>query len=211
MLYVAVYCPCKWCNFVMWDISVICWISCFSRMRALHQPEPLQLQAGRTWHGWTVGVGTRQGCLVRTCGRVVWSTATRVVFTPVPVLFQFKNLVQFENLMFARSCSRRLLRSRVFPSAVSCMRGGRCDVVSHLPTSLTSELTMQCTQLHSLSAWLLWCGLMLPSPWTLVVLDTTWRVSCLRHWVMLYIQLHSVSSWLLWCGPMLSWLWHLLC
>jgi len=27
-------------------------------------------------HGWTVGVDAGQGCLVRTCGRVVWPTAT---------------------------------------------------------------------------------------------------------------------------------------
>jgi len=40
----------------------------------------LHSQADRTlWHGWTVGVGTGQGCLVRTCGQVmVWHTVTRL-------------------------------------------------------------------------------------------------------------------------------------
>ena len=237
MLCVAVYCPCKWCNFVMSDISVICWISCFSRMQALHQPEPLQLQADRTWHGWTVEVGTRQGCLVRTCGRVVWSTATRVVFTPVPVLFQFKNLVQFENLMFAQSCSRRLLRSRVFPvlcrvcvvvdvmwwvicrrhwlvnwlcsalncthSALDCVRWPhatitldtccvRYDVTSQLPASL-SDVVHSAT-LTQLLTTVMWPHASMTV--TLVVVDTTCWVSCLRRWVMLYTQLRSLSSWL---------------
>jgi len=32
-----------------------------------HQLHPLHSQADRTSHGWTVGVGTGQGCLARTC------------------------------------------------------------------------------------------------------------------------------------------------
>lgn len=34
--------------------------------------------ADRTRHGWTVGVGSGQGCLAKTFGRVLWPTATRL-------------------------------------------------------------------------------------------------------------------------------------
>jgi len=37
---------------------------------SLYQLHPLHLQADRMQHGWTVGVGTGQGCRVKTCGRV---------------------------------------------------------------------------------------------------------------------------------------------
>ena len=36
------------------------------------------LQADGMWHGWTVGVGAGQGCVMRTCGRVAWPTTPRL-------------------------------------------------------------------------------------------------------------------------------------
>ena len=46
-------------------------------MRAtLQQLHPLHSQADKMWHVWTVGIGSGRGCLVRTCGRVVWPAAT---------------------------------------------------------------------------------------------------------------------------------------
>jgi len=54
-------------------------VKCFAQLTSTPYTNYVH-QADRSRHGRTVGVGSGQGCLVRTCGRVVWGLINKISY-----------------------------------------------------------------------------------------------------------------------------------